>query len=134
MTLPLTNPIVNKYLDVADSLILVLKQDGYDVRSASDGKSAMALLNGWEPGVVILNYKAADLDGYDLVERLCEESKRRPLLVGVSDAPAKGFDHHLLKPVDPCEQIKLLREHASTASEAARGLRDAGARRRCGSP
>ncbi len=118
--------VVDDYPDTADSLALFLRRDGHDVRTAANGGAALALIDGWQPDVALLDLKLPDMDGIVLAERLCERSKWRPLLVAVSGsilkddrdrAAAAGFDRHFLKPVDPCELADLLRDQAARTAE-----------------
>ena len=70
--------------------------------------------------VVILDIGLPGMDGFAVAKKLCEVSRRRPLLVAVTGygnmearARSEGFDHYFLKPVDPCVLSDLLRNHAA---------------------
>jgi CheY-like chemotaxis protein len=119
---PLAVLVVDDYPDTAESLAFFLRADGHEVRTATRAEEALALLDGWRPDAAILDIMLPGIDGIELAERLCEERQKRPLLVALSGSQfddhkervqAAGFDHHLLKPTDPCELADLLREHAA---------------------
>jgi CheY-like chemotaxis protein len=119
---PLAVLVVDDYPDTAESVAMLLRGDGHDVRIAHSGAEAVKLLGGWQPDVAVLDLKLPDMDGIELAERLCADSRTRPLLVAVSGSIRKHdwervkvahFDHHFLKPVDPCQLAGLLREHAA---------------------
>src|SRR5437763_579540 len=76
--------VVDDYPDTADSLAILLRLAGHDVRAAYNGPDALALLNDWQPDVAIWDLALPRMDGFKVAERLCAESKRRPLLVALT--------------------------------------------------
>jgi len=102
--------VVDDNRDAADSLALLLRLMGNDVRVARDGASALALAPEFGPAVVLLDIGLPGMDGYEVARGL----RARPELTGVvlialtgwsqdEDRPRSheaGFDHHLIKPVD----------------------------------
>jgi CheY-like chemotaxis protein len=119
--------VVDDYPDTAESLALLLRADGHDVRTAHGGAQALGLLNGWQPDAAILDLTMPGMDGVKLSQRICEQSPRRPFLVAVSGSLRKedldrgvvdGFDRHFLKPADPDELRDVLRNHAAQRRSA----------------
>jgi PAS domain S-box-containing protein len=96
--------------DAANSLALLLRLAGHEVRVAHDGQAALALAGEFHPDCAVLDIGMPDLNGYEVARRLRhsafgknvqlialtgwgqDEDKRR--------ARDAGFDHHLTKPVD----------------------------------
>jgi CheY-like chemotaxis protein len=122
---PLAVLVVDDFQDTAESLAMVLRSEGFDARAAYGAAAALATVADWPPDAVLLDLAMPGTDGYALAERLCREALRRPLLVAVTglgrDADrdhtrAAGFDHHLVKPVDPCALLDLLRARAADAA------------------
>ncbi len=105
--------------DAADSLAVLLRLEGYRVRVAYDGRTALEALRVLPPDVAFLDIAMPGLNGYEVVQTVREESTDDPLLlVAVTAcgtradkemARAAGFDHHFTKPVDPNELLALLR-------------------------
>jgi len=104
------------------SLAIFLNARGFDVRAATSGPEALAQVKNWNPDVALLDLIMPGMDGFELAGRLCEASKRRPILVaitGLGHLPARertlaaGFERHLLKPVNLPALTKLLNHFAT---------------------
>jgi CheY-like chemotaxis protein len=117
--------VVDDYPDSADSLCLLLRLWGHDVRAATSGAQALGLVRGWEPDVALLDLAMPVMDGFELAARVVRACHRPPLLVAVTGlgrpadvmrSRAAGFAHHLVKPVDPDRLCAILREHAPRRS------------------
>src|SRR6516164_879422 len=94
----------------AETLALILRADGHDVRIAADGCTALVEVKAREPDLIFVDINLPDMDGYAVAKRIREQSAtRRPLLValtGLADEESRrrsqkaGIDLHLVKPVD----------------------------------
>lgn len=103
---------------VAESTAVFLRLEGYEVRTADSGESALREVSEFQPGVVLLDIGLPGQDGYEVARRMRQLQGGAALkLVAVSgyghhEAVARsqevGFDHHLVKPVDPGELTQLL--------------------------
>jgi signal transduction histidine kinase/ActR/RegA family two-component response regulator len=103
--------VVEDVAEVADMLILLLQFWGHDVRAVQDGASALIAARTYQPDVILLDLGLPGLDGYDVARQLRQEpSLGKPLLIAVTGYGSEddrrrtreaGFDHHLIKPVDP---------------------------------
>jgi CheY-like chemotaxis protein len=97
--------------DSAESLGMLLELAGHEVRLAYNGEEALALAASFRPRVLLLDIGLPKLDGFEVAARLRQDSAHDGmLLVAVtgygtdsdrSRSRAAGFDHHLVKPVDP---------------------------------
>lgn len=96
--------------DAADSLAALFESKGHQVRKAYDGAHALALVDSFEPELVLLDIGMPRLNGYEVAERLRRGQRAGTMtLVAVTGWGADndlersriaGFDHHLTKPVD----------------------------------
>jgi len=103
--------VVDDNQDVADSLTIILRQQGHEVRAAHDGLAALKLAQGYKPQVVLLDIGLPGLDGYEVARRLrALPELQGALLIALTGygqpearrtALSAGFDVHLVKPVDP---------------------------------
>jgi len=90
-----------------------LSADGYDVLTASDGSSALTLLEESKPDLVILDVMMPKMDGFEVAKRLKREDRTKGIpivmvtaLREVEDrvkAWGKGVDGFLAKPVEEKE-------------------------------
>jgi CheY-like chemotaxis protein len=101
--------VVDDLRDSADSLAMLLRQGGHDVRVAYDGEEALACAAVFQPEAAFIDVGMPRMDGHALARRLREtERGRGALLVAVTGwggdddrarARDAGFDAHLTKPV-----------------------------------
>jgi CheY-like chemotaxis protein len=114
--------VVDDNHDGADTLGALLRLWGHDVRVAYDGIDGLQTARSYRPEVVLLDLALPRLDGYGLAERLHGSTELpQARLIAVTglcgDRPQArcaraGFDHFLLKPVDPDQLHDLLSELA----------------------
>jgi len=115
------NAYMRKALDA------VLRAWDFDVVAVHDGPAALAALREVSPHAVVLDIRLPRLDGLEVARRIRADPATSGLLLialtGSRDARDRaasldaGFDHHLVKPVDP-ELLRALLD-GSAASEAA---------------
>jgi signal transduction histidine kinase/CheY-like chemotaxis protein len=97
--------------DSAESLGMLLELAGHEVRLAYDGQEALEAAASFLPDVMLLDIGLPKLDGFEVASRLRQDRRHDSmLLVAVTGygtdsdrdrARAAGFDHHMVKPVDP---------------------------------
>ena len=97
--------------DAAESLAMLLRLQGHDVRVAHDGPTALRLAEADPPQLAFLDIGMPMMDGYEVARRI----RASPALAGVvlialtgwggeedrRRTRQAGFDHHLVKPVEP---------------------------------
>lgn len=103
--------VVDDNVDAAESLAVLLRDLGQEVRVAHDGRAALSAAAGYRPDVVLLDIGLPELSGYDVARQLRQDPAfQDTLLVAVTGygqdedrhrSTDAGFDHHLVKPVDP---------------------------------
>jgi CheY-like chemotaxis protein len=110
--------VVDDNVDAADMLAELLKLDGHDVRTATSGPAALETVADFAPHVALLDIGLPGMNGYELARRLREQSHLAGItLVAVTgwgqredrqQSQEAGFDHHLIKPVDPDDVRRLV--------------------------
>jgi two-component system, sensor histidine kinase len=119
--------IIEDDLDTADSLARFLRLGcGYAVATATDGLKGIRMAVADEPDVVVCDIGLPKRNGLLVAEELAESLPHRPLLIAVTGygdqvsqglAEAAGFDHYLLKPVDPFQIEAIIKSHSQRRTE-----------------
>jgi len=93
-----------------------LEPEGYDVIVAEDGWSALALLEGAKPDVVLLDIMMPGLDGFQVLDRIRQRSNVPVIMLtarleatSVRDTLALGADDYVRKPFSKGELIARIR-------------------------
>ena len=110
--------VVDDNRDAADSLALLLRTAGNDIRTAYDGLEAVQVATEFRPEVVLLDIGLPTIDGHEVAQRLRREPwGQHACLIAVTGwsdesdrarSRAAGFDHHLVKPLDTGHLAELL--------------------------
>jgi CheY-like chemotaxis protein len=109
--------VVDDSIDSAETLGELLKIWGHDVQLAHDGPGAVAAARDYRPEVILLDIGLPGMDGFAVAAELRKEGLGGRLLVALTGygeqqdkdrAVKAGFDHHLVKPIDPDTLQKLL--------------------------
>jgi len=89
---------------------VVLAAQGFDVRTAIDAESALALLGEFGPQVILMDVQLPGMDGLELTRRLKSDPATRPIVVIAMTAYAMkgdeermlqaGCDGYIAKPID----------------------------------
>jgi PAS domain S-box-containing protein len=110
--------IVDDNRDAADSLATMLRLLGNDTRTAYDGEEALVAEADFRPDVMLLDLGLPKLNGYDTCRRIRLQPREKELVIiaqtgwGQDEDRQRtheaGFDHHMVKPVDPAALLKTL--------------------------
>jgi PAS domain S-box-containing protein len=119
--------VVDDNQDSADSLAMLLRLMGHEVRTAHDGLEAVAAAAAFQPNVAILDIGLPKLNGYEVAKRVRALPRGRDVvLVALTgwgqdehrrQSQEAGFDHHLTKPVEIEVLQRLLAETQSCLPE-----------------
>jgi two-component system CheB/CheR fusion protein len=112
--------VVDDNVDAAKTLQLVLALDGHAVTIAHDGLEGIEAAEAQRPDVILMDLGMPRLDGCEAARRLRSRAwSNGTVLVALTGwgqesdrarVTAAGFDHHLVKPVDPDALAALLRD------------------------
>lgn len=117
--------------DVAESLAMMLRLMGNEVRTVSDGTQAIEQTTAFAPEMIMLDIGMPGIDGYETARRIRAQHWDKPLILvaltgwGQEEdrrrSLAAGFDHHFTKPMSPADLERLvsrLPQPASADAEA----------------
>jgi len=102
--------VVDDNVDSAESMAVLLRLYGHDVRLAHDGEAALEEARSFRPDVMFLDINLPKMDGYEVARRLRLEPAMGGLtlvaMTGYGQEEERrrtreaGFHSHLVKPVD----------------------------------
>jgi two-component system, chemotaxis family, CheB/CheR fusion protein len=118
--------IIEDNTDAAESMAMLARLWGHDVRVTSDGPAALALAAEFQPQVALVDIGLPGMDGYAVAQHLREVSKSNELYLvamtgygrerDLAAARAAGFDTHLVKPADMDELRSILAKRPAPLS------------------
>ncbi len=101
---------------ITDFIELGLSREGFDVRTAPDGRAALTLVDRFCPDLVILDIMMPRLDGFQLTKELAGERSRSLIILSAKDETKDriaglelGADDYLVKPFDFGELLARVR-------------------------
>ena len=107
---------------------MMLQLEGHVVHVARDGMEAVEIAARVCPDLALLDIGMPRLNGYEAAQRIREQPSNRGVVLAAltgwgqqedrQRAVEAGFDHHLIKPVEPAALAALLRSVASRATTA----------------
>jgi CheY-like chemotaxis protein len=115
--------VIDDNQDAANATAMLIEEMGGDARIAYDGESALAMLQEYQPEVILLDIGMQRLDGYETCQRIRRVLGSRVLLVALTGfgqeqdkekAIRAGFDAHLTKPADGAALAGILAAGASS--------------------
>ena len=111
--------VVDDNVDAAESLSRMLRLQDHEVVVAHDGEAALSAAERLHPEIVLLDIGMPGMDGLEVARRIRQRTEEpQPLLVATTGfgqaadrrrIAAAGFDHHLIKPLNPGELQELVR-------------------------
>jgi CheY-like chemotaxis protein len=108
---------------------VLLRMEGFEVRTAVDAEQALRELESFSPRLILMDIQLPGMDGLELTRRLKSDPARREIAVialtayamkgDEQRARAAGCDGYISKPIDVNELPQLLRAHLARSSAAA---------------
>jgi signal transduction histidine kinase len=102
--------VVDDVAASADTLMTLLKMEGFEVKTASEGMAALKIAEDFRPEVVLLDIGLPGMNGFEVAHRLRTQPGSRDALMialtGYGEAESRsrsaqaGFDFHMVKPAD----------------------------------
>jgi len=110
--------VVDDNRDSVTTLTMLLKRLGHQTRAAYDGEEAVAAARDFRPQVVLLDIGLPKLNGYEVCRWIRAQNEAEGVTIiaqtgwGQEETRKKtkdaGFDHHMVKPLDPKALRKIL--------------------------
>lgn len=101
------------------TLMMLLRDEGHEVRGVYNGQQALNAMSDFEPHAVLLDIALPDLSGWEVARRIrSRATDKGPMLIGLSGEYKQGadrilseiigFDHYVLKPYEINALLGLL--------------------------
>lgn len=97
----------------------VLRENGYQVESATNGEEGLKLYKSWSPDGVILDVNLPDMNGFEICRNIRQNgpNPRTPILMctvrtevsGVAEGLGSGADDYILKPFEIADLLERLK-------------------------
>ena len=117
--------VVDDNQDAANSLAMLLRLQGHEVRVAHDGPSGLETAKTFLPDLIFLDIGMPGMDGYEVARRVrTTPGLEKTVLAALTGwgqqedrrrTAQAGFDHHMVKPVGPAALERLLIGLSDTA-------------------
>ena len=115
--------LVDDNEDANDSMAALLELLDYDVRTATDGATALKTTSEFQPQLILSDIGLPGMDGYELAPALRKAAGSRKLVIAAATgyghasdrarSLAAGFDHHLVKPLDADALLEFVAQQAA---------------------
>lgn len=109
--------VVDDHPAVRSVLREVLGDEDMEIREAADGETALALARERVPDLVLLDLAMPGMDGLEVLRRLKEDERTRPVKVvvvtargaeGRTEGLSLGAEEYLEKPFSPIQLLELV--------------------------
>lgn len=104
--------IADDEAEIRNLLKLYLENDGYTVFEAENGIEATRLLKEKKPDICLLDIMMPEMDGYQVLRKLRENSNIPVIILSAKDADSEkilglnlGADDYIAKPFNPLEAV-----------------------------
>jgi CheY-like chemotaxis protein len=111
---------------------VLLRTEGYDVRTAVDAEEALGELEAFTPRLILMDLQLPGMDGLELTRKLKADPARRDIaIIAVTayamkgdeeKARAAGCDGYVAKPIDIEALPRMVREHLDRQRKSDRPL------------
>ncbi|MFC5499967.1 response regulator [Caenimonas terrae] len=122
--------VVDDLVASADTLMTLLEMEGFEVRTANEGVTALKIADEFKPDVVLLDIGLPGMNGFEVANRLrslpCCREALLIALTGYGEAESRsrsaqaGFDFHMVKPADVNLLLTMLADPQRARKDHAR--------------
>ena len=122
--------LVDDEEDILEFLRYNLEKEGYQVRSALNGKQALEITDSYKPDLIILDIMMPEMDGVEVCRKIRKKSgDKQPIIAFLTardedytqiSALETGGDDYITKPIKPgvfISRVKALLRRASAESQ-----------------
>ena len=108
--------VVDDEQSITDFIALGLRHEGFEVRTAPDGRAALRAIDEFKPQLVVLDLMMPRLDGWELCRAISGDRDRGIIILSARDETTDriqglelGADDYVVKPFDFAELLARIR-------------------------
>lgn len=108
--------VVDDERSITEFISLGLSHEGYEVRTAPDGRAALRVIDQFKPSLVIVDLMMPRMDGWELTREIAGSRERGIIILSARDETADrvhglelGADDYLVKPFEFEELLARVR-------------------------
>ena len=119
--------IVDDEPNIVLALELLMKREGYVVRSVDDGEKAFDAAREFRPDLIILDIMMPKMDGYEVCQRIRADASLKDILIVMLTARGRevekekglalGADYYVTKPFSTRELMMKVKEILARKSD-----------------
>jgi two-component system KDP operon response regulator KdpE len=116
--------VVDDESQITRVLRTALSSNGYDVRTAADGQSALDVLGDWKPDLVVTDLSMPEMNGIELCREIRKRSVIPIIILSVKgdertkiEALDSGADDYVVKPFSSGELLARIRANLRRSPE-----------------
>jgi DNA-binding response OmpR family regulator len=120
--------IVDDEPNIVLALELLMKREGYEIRSVDDGEKAVEAAGTFRPDLILLDVMMPRMDGYEVCQRLRADDSLKDISVVMLTAKGReverekglalGADLYITKPFSTREVVRKVKEMLASKSGA----------------
>ena len=84
--------IVDDEPNIIVPLEFLMKQNNYDVETATTGEAALDLIADWKPDLILLDIMLPGMDGYEVCQKIRAEKELNDIRIVFLSAMARSID------------------------------------------
>ena len=109
--------VVDDSIDAAESMAMLLRLKGHEVRIAHNGLDALELVAQSVPSVILLDIGLPGMDGHEVCRRIRGSGHQEARIIAMTGhgldedrqrSREAGFDAHAVKPVPFTDLVRLI--------------------------
>jgi CheY-like chemotaxis protein len=109
--------VVDDDADLRDTLLMLLKQNGFTAKAAANGRAALDEVNAERPSLVLLDLMMPEMNGWQFVEHVRQDPRLGSLPIVIMTAhkpdglPALPSEDVLHKPFNVAQLLATIDRH-----------------------
>jgi DNA-binding response OmpR family regulator len=120
--------IVDDEPNIVLALELLMKREGYEIRTVGDGERAVEAAGTFRPDLILLDVMMPRMDGFEVCQRIRADAALKDIVIVMLTAKGReverekglalGADLYITKPFSTREVVRKVKELLASKSEA----------------